>query len=245
MGSRRFLCLAGVAWILAFAGELIEFWVLNSSHRVDDLSPRTFHYFWALAAIAGCSWGLGRLLSAATGHKRGPAWQSVFITVWIAGVAACIGAAVDLLVPVDWRLPRPVYGGLEVRLSDDTEIAPQGDGSERAAYAYPAFAGFLYRYDDPELSAAVAEAKMSGNHPRVRQFFFWRTGVAAGFQPYGFETGVETLGPLLKPADRMALLMTVGPTVLLECLLRSALFGAPFLLVIGASWHLVRVRRRT
>lgn len=225
--------------MLAFQGELLAFWFARYLTRGAEFVPPTFHIAWEIAAFVVCSLGLSAVARRLWGGKRLSFGMSIFATVQLAGLAACAVGVVGSVVPADWRWPAPAYSGVVARAPNDGGIVHIGDGVERPSRGFST-ATFLYRQGSPELQAALADARNPGEHANVAHFVFWRTGLAAGFLPTGFEPEVQTFGPLVHLTDQMILFLTVGPAVLLECLLRAMFFSGPVLLFLVASWKMVK-----
>lgn len=241
--QRRRLALTVTAiLILAFQGELIAFWFQSYLLSEGGFIPWTFHVAWEAAAVVFCAWALSEIACSLWGGERASLGMSVFAAVQIAALGACVVGLVGWIVPVDWRWPAPAYSGVVTHYASGGSMVHIGQGVERPSRgnSHPTF---LYGRDSAELQVALADARNRGQYANVtvEPFVFWRTGLAAGFQPTGFDPGIQTFGPLLHPTDRILLFLTVGPAVAVECILRAALFSGPVLLLLVASWQMVRV----
>lgn len=238
---RRFgLSLAAIL-ILAFQGELIAFWFQRYLVSEEGVIPWAFHGVWEIAAFAFCAWFVSAIAWSLWGGERASLGMSIFGTVQIAALGACAVGVVGLIVPVDWRWPAPAYSGIVTYYPNDGGMVHIGQGVERRARARGR-PTFLYQRDSPELQAALTEARNQSQYASVTvtQFVFWRTGLAAGFRPIGFDPRVQTFAPSRRPDDRIILFLTVGPAVVIECFLRATCFSGPVLLFLAAPWRMAK-----
>lgn len=225
--------------ILAFQGELIAFWFQNYLRSAEDFVPLTLHVVWEVAAFVLCARVASKIACLLWGGTRESLGMSIFATAQFAALGACVVGIVGLAVPADWESPLPAYSGIVVHYPSDRAPVHIGQGVERPSRG-SSRATFLYARDSPELRAALDDYRNRSLIVNVEQFAFWRTGLAAGFQPIGLNQRVQTFAPGMNTSDRAYLLFTAGPAVVLECLLSALLFSGPVLLFLVASWKMVK-----
>ena len=97
----------------------------------------------------------------------------------------------------------------------------------------------LYRSDDPELIKLREELKTKNELVGAKGFFFWQTGIAYGFGQRFLPKFYESGGHRFYHA---ALVLTVGPVVILESLINGTIKTAALFLLLQIGWVSIRKR---
>lgn len=98
---------------------------------------------------------------------------------------------------------------------------------------------FIYKRDDPELNKTTEKLKAKNQLACIKGFIFWQSGIAYGFGQRGLPKFYESRGYRFY---RLALMMTVGPLVVVECLLNGTIKTGILLFLLQLGWYFLRKR---
>jgi len=181
---------------------------LTTPGSENESVPWTFHSFWEIAALGGIASIVRRCA----------------VRLEVYGIALLFGFFLSGLIWTfilgDPKVPQANYYGVESSVSMET----------------PVYLGLLYGKDDPELKRNVHEAKRYNQSVGTREFLFWQTGLAYGFNPIGINGYNGGSGFL----NRVELFFTVGPMVIVESFIMGLARWFPILMLAQIIFFLVK-----
>jgi hypothetical protein len=125
------------------------------------------------------------------------------------------------------------FSGIECRLSNETINI---DDSNQEYYIHQTVRGNLFNINNVELFEDLKEKSERYSSIEQRKFIFWQTGLATGFKPKGIVTYDEPKTFI----QFIGLFFTVGPIVLVECILLGFYNHFFILVLIHLFWNLYR-----
>lgn len=192
------------------------------SDKLTTDFPWTFHWMWEIFVLIGFSFIIKRF-QISIGKFAGITFFGLIVisVVW-------------LFIPESIKVIKVNYYGVESRLTNETH--EEGRYDEQVVNDFPLRLGFLYKADDPELLQEFVEKSNYNEYVATKGFLFWQTGLAYGFVPYRINefNGGHTF------LDHIELFFTVGPMVLVECLINSLYQYFFILLLIQVVWLLIK-----
>ena len=208
-----------ISILLSYVVDLVAFFFGSFSAKKNIYADWTLYWMWVIISLIGVVL-IFRFLRV--NLKR----------------ALIISALASLLTISIWypllsseSVIKHGFLGLEYRAS------PKSD-KDAIKGAAPEFS-FLYRSNDPELKRLMEELKTKNELVNARGFFFWQTGIAYGFGQRFLPKFYEIEGHRVYHA---ALILTVGPVVILESLINGAIKTAALFLLLQIGWHSIRKR---
>lgn len=192
--------------------------------------PWTFHTLWEIAAL---------LLAVYLAYLFTEHIVPFLGYLFIGFVLGALCSLLWLVVPPSWNLFRPNYYGVQVRHTLDRHEEERGEFSSELVYDYPLWLMNLYPKEDSWcIEGSIEDWRRDGNeYAGAKGFLTWQAGLAYGFEPS------STFVPQFKTeglANRLALVMTVGPVTLLELLIRGLYQYFLPLLIPQLMWYWMR-----
>jgi hypothetical protein len=207
-----------LTFLTSFAIEVFRTAYSSSGYDGSSLVPWTFEWVWEIAFFILCFLIIKRL-QVNYGAVIGFFFVGIFVSslVWD-------------FYPKSYKVVTPNYYGIEARRTHDTH--EEGEYGEQTVYDHELNAGFLYKANDPEIMNSLNEAALDNEYAGTRGFMFWQTGLAYGFIPDlldEYNGGTTFL-------NHLELYVTVGPMVLLECLLTGLYTNFITLILLQLIW---------
>lgn len=191
----------------------------SSNKDMSDSIPWTFHTLWEIAAL---------VLIFYIAKKIKISLQVYFYSLLLG----------SFLIGLIWIfIPGIMYAnyyGIKSRISEETHT--EGRYDEQIEYDYPLSLGFLYAKHDPEFTRDFKEYESFNEYVDTEGFLFWQTGLASGYYPYNIPeyNGANTL------FDKIELIFTIGPVVLVECTIKGLLTNFPILIIVQVLIILIK-----
>lgn len=217
------------AFLMAIA---LELWLrgmaclLYPAANPNFVPPFTGHWLWIWAAWLLLLWALLKL------HADGERWFLLAITCLVCVVPFTVLLEAPLALGI--MAQASPYRAVESRVSLVTQ---RQEGSRFPAPVYPLRQGLIFATEDPAYPKHVAALRHSNAYVGTKPYLFWQTAMAKAYVP----TQLPAYQALGSPPPTLALLVTVGPLVVLE----SAVWGldkhfVPLLLLLGAFFLITR-----
>lgn len=203
--------------LIAFIIDLAVFVLRSSLSRANIYSDKTYYWAWAAFSIPF-------LLLALNKIRVRPAR---FLALVVIGVALAATVWYPLLDSINFI--KPSYSGL---------VPPSASKTQKSGEtALARELSFLYAADDPELEVLMGEMKAKNQPYKIGKFLFWQTGIGYGFGQRGLPKFYERGGYRFY---RLALIATVGPMVIAECLINGVIKAGAAILLIQLGWFFLR-----
>ncbi len=219
--SEEWLRIMAVTLVGSFAMESFGFLYIVAfvPYRVSELVPWTYASFWLLAALAGSAYLLKNLKIDPQKYLYGLFFGCMLASIFL------------IFIPVDKWFITYRYSGVETRISNDTHT--EGRFDELVVSDFPVTLGSLYEKSSLSLQRDLAESRRYNEYVSNREFIFWQTGLAYGYNPtfVGHYSGGDGF------LNRIELIITAGPIVLIECFIKGFFKFFIFLICFQIFWY--------
>lgn len=131
-----------------------------------------------------------------------------------------ISSAVLYFIPDSLKLIKANYYGIVIRETPEASLTPS----------------LLFKSNDPELKSELKESSRENAYVSTKGFLFWQTGLSYGFLPDKIKeyNGGETF------TNHIELFFTVGPMVLVDCLITGIYTNFLILLLFQTIYFLFK-----
>lgn len=206
--------------VSSFAVEaLLLFWTMAFiPYRVSDFAPWTFSSLWLMMAVALSAYVLWTLGIYSKKYFYGLFWGSI------------LANSLLIFLPLDEWLITYRYSGVETQISKDTHAS--GRFNELETPDSPITLGSIYEKRSIALQQNLMENSRYNEYVSTREFVFWQTGLASGFNPSPIDQYNGGNGFL----NRIELIITTGPVVLIECFIKGLIKEFIFLMIFQIVW---------
>jgi hypothetical protein len=212
-------------FLASVASEIL--WLVYSSifggiEQYKPFSAVGLPWFWAVGAL----WVIVRF---ANKHMN---W-SEFILIVFSGVL--VSFLLWAFIPSKFDVPSR-FVGINYRASNETATKSTWGEPDSEEFIDPLRMKGVYRKGGKNYKIAMNEYKKMGGSIGIESFIFWQTGVAHGYNPIEIRSYNLPNGFF----DYIELFFTIGPVVLVECLIRGVYYN----LMIFLFFDLITFWRR-